>query len=131
MLRSVIVTASSFAAGRAIRPEARSLKPEARSPKPSLSDSFRFPRQAKGDDALQQALVGYVGLLGRLREVFTVREVRVRVGLEHERVVVLVEAEVDARVPAQIERTVDAPRDVPDPVAQRGRQPRRMRQDPG
>src|SRR5947209_8745766 len=102
MLRSVIVAG----------PE-----PEARSPKPSLSNPFRFPLQAKSDDPLEQAFVGQIRLLARLREVFAVREVRVRVGLEHERVIVLVEAEVDARVAAQIERTVDPPRDVLDTVA--------------
>ena len=85
------------------RPPARAAA-RGRRRRQAIALPLRPPRQAGRQDPLQQRLVADAGLVGRLREVLAVGDLRVRVGLEHADAAVVVEPQVDARVAAQLER---------------------------
>ena len=67
---------------------------------------------------------------GRLRKVFAVRQVRIRVGLEHERTALFVHPHVDAGVAVQVERAVRALGDALDPLRHGRVELRRVGHDP-
>ena len=65
--------------------------------------------------------VRHLRALGRLREVFVLRELRVGVGFDHVGLAAGVHAEVDARVAGQVQGAIGAPRQVLDLRRQRPR----------
>ena len=71
-----------------------------------LSSAFGLPAEPEREDPLEQLLVRQTIDLGRLREVLSVCQVRVRICLQHVRPPLLVEPQIDSRVPIQVERTI-------------------------
>src|SRR4051812_30520647 len=75
-----------------------------------------LPAQSEVDDALDERVVGESGRLRRRREILTLRNLRIRIGLDHPRTPFGVEPQVDARIGAQLQRPERALADVLDGV---------------
>src|SRR5262245_27357624 len=84
------------------------------------------PVKPEAQDLLKQALVGESGLLRRLRQLLAVRDLGIGVRLQGEDPLVGVQPEVDARIPAEAERAVDALGEVLDATDDRIGQPARL-----